>query len=149
MTQQYTNLFDMVIATANHLGSSCRPGHCRRQRSKSPKTHLGKLASTVSKTCSKSTRDASYPFLVHTGRGLTHLSCFWSTLPVLDLAISVMVACLEICRYNKIRRNYSWGILAPHVEIYYLAMIFHDFLSKRLEFCTTHKISQYIDDVHP
>jgi hypothetical protein len=86
---------------------------------------------------------------VHIGRGYTHLLCFCSILPVLNLAISVMVAYLEICRDNKIRRNYSWGLLAPHVEIYYLAMIFHNFLSKRLEFRTTHKISQYIDNVHP
>jgi hypothetical protein len=52
-----------------------------------------------------------------------HLLCFWSTLPVLDLAISVMVACREICRDNKISRTCSCCLLAPLVEIYYLAML--------------------------
>jgi hypothetical protein len=140
----------MVIATVYHLmGSSYHPGHCRGRRSKSQNTHLVKLATTVSKTCSKSTGDASYLFLVHIGRGTTHLPCFWNTLPVLDFVIFVMEACRVICHDNKIRRTCSCCLLAPHVEVYYLAMIFHDCLSKTLEFRATHKFSRYMDDVHP
>jgi hypothetical protein len=60
-----------------------------------------------------------------------------------------MVACRVFCRDNRIGRTYSCCILAPQVEIYYLAMISHDFLSKVLEFRADHKCSRYIDDVHP
>jgi hypothetical protein len=80
-------------------------GHCRLNKS------------------SKSTRDASYLFLVHIGSGTTDLSCFWSTLPVLDFDICAMVACRVLCNDNRIGSAYSWGLLAPHVEIYYLARI--------------------------
>jgi hypothetical protein len=60
-----------------------------------------------------------------------------------------MVTCREICRENKIRRTCSCCLLAPLVEIYYLAMIFHDCLSKTLEFRAEHICSRYLDDVHP
>ncbi len=57
------------------------------------------------------------------GSGTTDLSCFWSTLPVLDFVICAMVACRVFCNDNRIGSAYSWGLLAPHVEIYYLARI--------------------------
>jgi hypothetical protein len=124
VTQQYTNfvlwtnrkVLDMVIATVKHLGSSYRPGHCWRRQSKSPNTHLVKLVTTVSNTESKSTRDASYLFLVYIlGRGTTYLSRFWNTLPALDFTIFVKVACRVFRRDNRTGHTYSCCLLAPHL----------------------------------
>ncbi len=77
----------------------------------------------------------------HIGRGTAYLSWFWNTLPVLDFTIFVMVACRVFCHDNKIRRTYSCSLLGTHVEVYNLAMISHDFLSKILEFRADPKIS--------
>lgn len=168
VTQQCTNLvlqttrkvFGMVIATVKHSESSYQPRHWRGMHCKAlgvmlpSRTLLGatikslnnhnvKMATTVS--WSKSTRDALYLFLVHIGRGRTHRSCFWSTLPGLDFAIFAMVACGAFCRDNGIGRTYSLCLLAPHIDL----LFSHDFQCKRLEFRSAHKISCYLDDVHP
>jgi hypothetical protein len=119
-----------VIAAGSHLGSSNSPGHCRGQRSKSQNTHLVKPASTTSKTLFKSTGDVSDLFLIHIGRGTTHLPCFWNTLPVLNFAIFVMVACRVIWNNNRIGHTYFCCLLAPPVGFYYLATISYDFLCK-------------------
>jgi hypothetical protein len=132
-----------------HLGSSYHSHHCWGRQSKSQNTHLVKLASTVSKTWSKCTRDALYLFLMHTGRGMTHLLCFWNTLPVFNFAIFVMVACRVFCRDNRIGRIYYCCLLAPHVEVYYVAMVAHDSLCKMLEFRADREFSPYKEDVHP
>ncbi len=98
-------VFDRVITGGNHFGSSYSPRHCRGRPSKSQNTHPVKQPSTASKTCFKSTKDVSDPFLIHQGRGTTHLSCFWNTLLVLDFAIFVIVACRLIRRDNTIIRT--------------------------------------------
>jgi hypothetical protein len=136
-------VFDRVISAGNHFGSSYSPRHCRGQPSNSPNTHPAKQPSTASKTCMKSTKDVSGLFLVHQGRGTTHLSCFWNTLLVLNFDILVIVACHLILRDNAICRTSFCIFLAPHVEFYYFATISHDFLCKVLAFCATHKFSLY------
>ena len=70
-------------------------------------------------------------------------------LPVLHFTICIMVTCRVFCHDNKIRRTYSCSLLGTQVEVYDLAMISHDFLSKVLEFRAEHKISRYTNDLHP
>jgi hypothetical protein len=131
------------------MGSSYSPRHSQGQRSKSKTTHPVKQPSAARKKCFKSTGDVSDLFLVHQGRGTTHLPCFWNTLVVLDFVIFVIVACRLILRDNRNSADKFLCLSAPHVEFYDLATILTDFLCKVLAFCTTHGISCYIGAVHP